>query len=75
MSPVADHPTATTSGSILPRAFGPLLDHGAIWPHVPLERLLNAPTENTPLEAPGDLVVPNPCPPLPIATAYDVFSL
>ena len=48
MSPVADHPTETMSGSILPTTLGPRLDHGAFWPHESLERLLNAPTEKMP---------------------------
>ena len=63
------------SGSILPTTLGPLLDQGALCPQESLERELKAPTEKIPCAAPGTLVVPNPCPPLPIATEYEASSL
>ena len=59
-SPVADHPTETMSGSILPTTLGPRLDQGAFCPHESLERLLKAPTEKMPWAAPGTFAVPKP---------------
>ena len=57
-SPVADQPTATISGSILPTIFGPRLFHGALCPHSIFDRLENAPTEKIPCAAPGTFTVP-----------------
>ena len=70
-SPVADHPTATKSGSNLLTEFGPRFDQDADSPQVlPFEE--KAPTEMTPWAPPGEAVVPYPWPPLPTATKYVV---
>ena len=75
-SPVADQPTATISGSILPCELGPLSVHDAISPHecvLPEPREEAAPTDTIPGEPPGLATVPYPCPPFPRATMYVVL--
>ena len=61
VSPVADQPTATMSGSSLPCELGPRLDQDDTWPNVlpaPPSLLLAAPTDITPGAPPGLATVP-----------------